>query len=114
MKSWGLSASAIAALLALSATAFAQTSTQTTTAPVKAPPKATTASACKGLDQAACTGNTTCTWIAATKRKDGKDVKAYCRSKPKGAPKAAATTTPATTPPAKATTPTTTPPPKKQ
>lgn len=57
------------------------------------------ASPCQGVEQAACAAKTECTWIAATKRKDGKDVKAYCRAKPtkstaaaapKAAPKAAA------------------------
>lgn len=52
------------------------------------------ASACKGLAEAACTGNTDCTWVPASKRKakGGKkeiDVKAYCRSKPKSTKKAA-------------------------
>lgn len=40
------------------------------------------ASPCKGLDEAACGKmGETCSWIAATKRKDGKEVKAYCRKK---------------------------------
>jgi hypothetical protein len=42
----------------------------------------TTASVCKGLEQKACSAKTECGWIAATKRKDGKQVKAYCRTKP--------------------------------
>jgi hypothetical protein len=46
----------------------------------KAPAKA--ASPCKGLAEAACTGNTACSWIKATKTKAGKDRKAYCRLKP--------------------------------
>ena len=64
-------------------------------------------SACNKLDEKACGGNTDCSWIAATKRKDGKEVSAYCRAKPKSvraAPKktdakagpAAAKATPAT------------------
>jgi hypothetical protein len=64
-----------------------------------AEPKKVAASPCQGIEQAACAAKTECTWIAATKRKDGKDVKAYCRAKPaksaaaaapKAAPKAAA------------------------
>jgi len=42
----------------------------------------TTASVCKGLEQKACSAKSECGWIAATKRKDGKQVKAYCRTKP--------------------------------
>lgn len=44
-------------------------------------------SACQGLDETTCKGKgKECQWIAATKTKDGKDRKAYCRLKP--APKA--------------------------
>ena len=42
---------------------------------------AATASPCKVLEQKACAGKTECSWIGATKRKDGKHVKAYCRLK---------------------------------
>jgi hypothetical protein len=45
--------------------------------------KSATASPCKGLEQKACGGKSECSWIAATKRKDGRQVKAYCRHKPK-------------------------------
>lgn len=38
-------------------------------------------SPCKGLEQAACTAKADCSWVAATKRKDGREVKAYCRLK---------------------------------
>lgn len=41
-------------------------------------------SVCKGLEERPCRSNTECTWIAATKRQDGKDVKAYCRKKAGG------------------------------
>ncbi len=40
-------------------------------------------SPCHNLDQTACTGKSECTWVGAAKRKDGKEVKAYCRLKPK-------------------------------
>jgi hypothetical protein len=46
--------------------------------------KAASTSACQGLDQKACGAKATeCRWIAAVKRKDGKEVAAYCRSLPK-------------------------------
>lgn len=48
------------------------------------------ASPCKGLAQSACTAKAECSWVAATKRKDGREVKAYCRAK---ARKAATSTT---------------------
>lgn len=41
------------------------------------------ASPCKGLAQDACTANAECSWVSATKRKDGREVKAYCRTKAK-------------------------------
>ena len=41
-------------------------------------------SVCKGLEEKPCRSNTECIWIAATKRQDGKDVKAYCRKKTGG------------------------------
>lgn len=53
-------------------------------------PKAPTAKAatpakpkspCAGLAETACRAATECSWIPATKRKDGKSVKAYCRKK---------------------------------
>lgn len=94
------------------------------TAPAKTAAKKPAApqSACNKLDEKGCSANTDCSWIAATKRKDGKEVAAYCRSKPKStraapkkadakapAAKAAAPATPATpaapgakAPPAKA------------
>ena len=61
---------------------------KTAPAPPKAPAakakvktKAKTTSACKGREQKACAAKSECSWIAATKRKDGKQVKAYCRTK---------------------------------
>jgi hypothetical protein len=50
----------------------------------KAPKAATPAkpkSPCAGLAETACRAATECSWIAATKRKDGKTVKAYCRKR---------------------------------
>src|SRR5690606_23211988 len=64
----------------------------TSTPPAKAKAKTAattkTPSACKGLEEKPCRGNTTCVWIAASVGKDGKPNKAYCRSKPRaGKPK---------------------------
>ena len=41
------------------------------------------ASACKGLESAACASNAQCGWVAAYERKDGREVKAFCRTKAK-------------------------------
>jgi hypothetical protein len=38
-------------------------------------------SPCAGLTETACRAATECSWVAATKRKDGKTVKAYCRKR---------------------------------
>lgn len=38
-------------------------------------------SPCKGLEQRACAAKAECSWVGATKRKDGRQVKAYCRLK---------------------------------
>ena len=70
---------------------------------------AKSASACQGLEEKACGAKTECGWVHATKRKDGKEVKAYCRTKPKTTGKAPVKKTAAaekaapaaTTPPAK-------------
>lgn len=40
-------------------------------------------SACKGLEQAACTANAECRWQEGYTRKDGVVVSSYCRSMPK-------------------------------
>jgi hypothetical protein len=49
---------------------------------------AKTPSACKGLDETACKGKSAeCSWIGASKSAEGKERKAYCRSKPKPKPK---------------------------
>ena len=40
------------------------------------------ASACKGLEKAACESNTSCTWVDGYTRKDGAKVSAYCKGKP--------------------------------
>ena len=39
------------------------------------------ASKCSGLDETACSANPGCTWVAASKTKAGKEVKAHCRTK---------------------------------
>lgn len=91
LKTIGLMASTLTLAVALTAaSAYAQQPAPT--APAKAPAATTTKketkeakkapSACKGLDQAACSANSACTYIAATKSKKGKEIKAYCRSKP--------------------------------
>jgi hypothetical protein len=70
---------ATALALAVSAFAFGA-SAQDKKAPKAAPP----ASACKGLDDAACKGKSAeCSWIAPKKGKQ----KPYCRAKPKSAAK---------------------------
>ena len=40
------------------------------------------ASACKGLEKAACERNTSCTWVDGYTRKDGAKVSAHCKGKP--------------------------------
>jgi hypothetical protein len=42
--------------------------------------EATAASQCKGLEESACNGNPSCTWISAYTTKSGKSISAYCRS----------------------------------
>ena len=53
--------------------------------PAAPAPKAATPakpkSPCAGLTVTACRAATECSWVAATKRKDGKTVKAYCRKR---------------------------------
>ncbi len=120
---WGTGAVAAAtALLLLTGGASAQQAPATTPATTpsatptpKAAPKTPVAkkapSPCADLEKAACEAKAECQHIAATKRKDGKEVKAYCRLKPKAKADAKAKTT--TAPPATTTTPaakTTTPP----
>jgi hypothetical protein len=53
-----------------------------TKAPAKKAPAKKAASPCQGLAEAACGGNTACSWVKASKTKAGKDIKAYCRLKP--------------------------------
>jgi hypothetical protein len=44
------------------------------------------ASQCKGLEQEACAAKADeCSWVAASTTKLGKEIKAYCRTKPKAA-----------------------------
>ena len=45
------------------------------------------ASACKGLENQACAGNSACAWVEGYERKDGRKVSAFCRTAP-GAKKA--------------------------
>jgi hypothetical protein len=93
------------AAVALALTAIASHAQLAKDTPAKAPAattakKATKAavSACQGLAQAACVAKASdCRWIAATKRKDGKQVSAYCRSVPKAKAKTAAKKTATTT-----------------
>ena len=40
-------------------------------------------SKCGGLDETTCSASPGCTWAAATKTKTGKEVTAYCRTKPR-------------------------------
>ena len=40
----------------------------------------TAASACKGLENSACNANASCGWVNAYERKDGRSVKAFCRT----------------------------------
>ena len=39
------------------------------------------ASACKGLDNSSCSNNSSCGWVDGYERKDGRKVKAFCRTK---------------------------------
>lgn len=41
---------------------------------------ASAASACKGLETSACESSTSCRWVQSYKRKDGREVNAFCRS----------------------------------
>lgn len=45
--------------------------------------QAMAASQCKGLANAACDANTACGWVQSYERKDGRTVKAFCRTKAK-------------------------------
>ncbi len=40
------------------------------------------ASNCKGLESAACESNVACSWVEGYQRKDGRQVKSFCRAKP--------------------------------
>ena len=90
----GLGACVAALALALN---FGVASAQTQKAPAgeakkaaPAAPKTTPAkkaakakSACAGIDESACGDNSACQWVKASKTKAGKEIKAYCRTKPK-------------------------------
>ncbi|MDX2202485.1 MAG: hypothetical protein NW223_07035 [Hyphomicrobiaceae bacterium] len=82
MLSRSLTALATAAFLVtagVGTVALAQEKKATT--PKTTAPK--TPSACKGLAETACKDKATvCTWVKASKGKDGKERKAYCRAKP--------------------------------
>jgi hypothetical protein len=94
---WGMSASAATVALALFAVvAHAQQPTPTAPSAKAVPAAAKTepkkperraASVCRGLDETACAARAECTWVAATKTKAGKEVKAHCRIKRKSAGK---------------------------
>lgn len=47
-----------------------------------AAPHVQAASQCKGLAQEACSADPACAWVNAYVRKDGREVKAYCRNAP--------------------------------
>ncbi len=42
------------------------------------------ASNCKGLDNNTCSANASCSWVDSYQRKDGRNVNAFCRTKPSG------------------------------
>lgn len=44
---------------------------------------ANAASACKGLEQSVCQTTENCGWVNSYSRKDGREVKAFCRTKAK-------------------------------
>ncbi len=37
---------------------------------------------CKGLENAACSAESACSWVEGYERKDGRLVKSFCRAKP--------------------------------
>lgn len=41
------------------------------------------ASVCKGLQSSACASNAQCGWVEGYERKDGRQVKSFCRTKAK-------------------------------
>ena len=47
------------------------------------------ASACKGLDNLACAAKEQCSWVQGYERKDGRKVKAFCRTSSKGSSRSA-------------------------
>ena len=51
------------------------------------------ASQCKGLDNAACGAQASCGWVDGYKRKDGRAVKSFCRTKAKSQKKVSKNTT---------------------
>ena len=44
---------------------------------------ANAASQCKGLENSACSQNTSCGWVQGYERKDGRKVSGFCRTKAK-------------------------------
>jgi hypothetical protein len=92
---WGMGVSAAAVALAMFASAAPAQQPATvapvakaavTPAAVQTEPKKMArraASKCRGLDERACGAMPECTWVAPRTTKAGKEVKAYCRTKPK-------------------------------
>lgn len=78
-RSGALALAVVLACVAFAPVAVAQKAPDANAKPAA---KAKAPSPCKGLEQGACTKmGETCSWIDATTRKDGKQVKAYCRKK---------------------------------
>lgn len=87
IKSLGLKAAAAALAFALvggtaATQLMAQDAAKAATPAKKAAKKATTPSPCAGLEEAACKGNTACTWYKETTTKKGTKRKAHCQKKP--------------------------------
>jgi hypothetical protein len=90
---WGMGVSAAAVALAMFAGAApaqqqvapvakaAVTPVAAQTEPKKIARRA--ASKCRGLDEMACGATAQCTWVAASKTKTGRELRAHCRAKPK-------------------------------
>lgn len=82
-----LAAAALVGMVGFGALAQEKAEKKTPAAKTEKKP-AKTPSACKGLEETACKGKSAeCSWISASKSAEGKERKAYCRSKPKAKPK---------------------------
>lgn len=93
MKTVRLGASACVAALALALTCGVASAQQKAPEAKKAEPAKKAAAPakpkCNDLkEEAACGADTTCQWVAASKTKAGKEIKAYCRTAPKAKAKA--------------------------